>query len=101
MALFRCYHDQLDKGNLALCALHTQKRSMRTKKKIPTSKSESTAAAFVDKADLAHYELPGAQLARFEEAKRQINQPASPANFMTLSANAPTVRDCLINGSSV
>jgi predicted DNA binding CopG/RHH family protein len=35
------------------------------KKKIPTFKSDR-AAAFVEKADLTHYDLSGAQLTRFE-----------------------------------
>jgi predicted DNA binding CopG/RHH family protein len=34
--------------------------------KIPTSKSDRAAAAFVDKADLSQYDLGGAQLVRFE-----------------------------------
>lgn len=36
------------------------------KKKIPTFKSDRSAAAFVDKADLSQYDLSGAQLVRFE-----------------------------------
>lgn len=36
------------------------------KKKIPTFKSDRSAAAFVDKADLTKYDLSGAQLTRFE-----------------------------------
>jgi predicted DNA binding CopG/RHH family protein len=39
---------------------------MRMKKKIPTFKSDRTAAAFVDKADLTQYDLSGARLTRFE-----------------------------------
>ena len=36
------------------------------KKKIPIFKSDRSAAAFVDKADLSQYDLGGAQLVRFE-----------------------------------
>jgi predicted DNA binding CopG/RHH family protein len=36
------------------------------KKKIPIFKSERTASAFVDKADLSRYDLSGARLVRFE-----------------------------------
>lgn len=36
------------------------------KKKIPTFKSNRAAAAFVEKTDLTHYDLSGAQLTRFE-----------------------------------
>ena len=36
------------------------------KQKIPTCKSARAAAAFVEKADLTHYDLSGAQLTRFE-----------------------------------
>ena len=36
------------------------------KKKIPTFKSDRAAAAFVDRADLAQYDLTGATLTRFE-----------------------------------
>jgi predicted DNA binding CopG/RHH family protein len=36
------------------------------KKKIPTFKSDRAAAAFVDKADLAQYDLSGARLTLFE-----------------------------------
>lgn len=36
------------------------------KKKIPTIKSDRAAATFVEKADLTHYDLSGAQLTRFE-----------------------------------
>jgi len=36
------------------------------KQKIPTFKADRAAAAFVDKADLTHYDLSGAQLTRFE-----------------------------------
>jgi predicted DNA binding CopG/RHH family protein len=36
------------------------------KKKIPSFKSDRAAAAFVDKADLSHYDLSGARLLRFE-----------------------------------
>jgi predicted DNA binding CopG/RHH family protein len=39
---------------------------MRTKKKIPTFKTDRAAAAFVDKADLTQYDLVGAMLTRFE-----------------------------------
>jgi predicted DNA binding CopG/RHH family protein len=35
-------------------------------KKIPTFKSDRAAAVFVEKADLTHYDLSGAQLTRFE-----------------------------------
>jgi predicted DNA binding CopG/RHH family protein len=36
------------------------------KKKIPTFKSDSAAAAFVSKADLTKYDLSGAELVSFE-----------------------------------
>lgn len=36
------------------------------KKKISTFKSDRAAAMFVEKADLTHYDLSGAQLTRFE-----------------------------------
>lgn len=36
------------------------------KKKIPTFKSDRAAAVFVNKSDLTHYDLSGAQLTRFE-----------------------------------
>ncbi|MBK8276641.1 MAG: BrnA antitoxin family protein [Nitrospira sp.] len=36
------------------------------KKKIPTFKSDRAAAVFVEKADLTHFDLSGAQLTRFE-----------------------------------
>jgi predicted DNA binding CopG/RHH family protein len=39
---------------------------MPSKKKIPAFKSDRSAAAFVDSADLSHYDLSGAQLMRFE-----------------------------------
>jgi predicted DNA binding CopG/RHH family protein len=39
---------------------------MPTKKKIPSFKSDRSAAAFVDRADLSQYDLSGAQLVRFE-----------------------------------
>ncbi len=40
--------------------------SMRMKKKIPTFKSDREAEEFVAKADLAKYDLSGAQLVRFD-----------------------------------
>ncbi len=39
---------------------------MRSKKKIPSFKSDRAAASFVDKADLSQYDLSGAKLVRFE-----------------------------------
>jgi len=40
------------------------------KKKIPAFKSSRAAAAFVDKADLSHYDLSGAQTVRFEMKRK-------------------------------
>ncbi|MFZ0319542.1 MAG: CopG family antitoxin [Candidatus Sulfotelmatobacter sp.] len=40
------------------------------KKKIPAFKSARAAAAFVDKADLSHYDLSGAQTVRFEMKRK-------------------------------
>jgi predicted DNA binding CopG/RHH family protein len=40
------------------------------KKKIPKFKSTRAAAAFVDRADLSHYDLSGAQTIRFEMKRK-------------------------------
>jgi predicted DNA binding CopG/RHH family protein len=39
---------------------------MPSKKKIPAFKNDRAAAAFVNRADLSHYDLSGAQFVRFE-----------------------------------
>jgi predicted DNA binding CopG/RHH family protein len=56
---------------------------MPTKKKIPTFKTDRAAAAFVDRADLSHYDLSGAQLVRFEIKRkgRSINLRLSEELF--------------------
>ena len=43
---------------------------MRTKKKIPTFRTDRAAEAFVDKADLSQYDLCGAKLVRFEMKRK-------------------------------
>jgi CopG antitoxin of type II toxin-antitoxin system len=40
------------------------------KTKIPAFKSARAAAAFVDKTDLSHYDLSGAQTVRFEMKRK-------------------------------
>jgi len=41
------------------------------KKKVPAFKSARAAAAFVDKADLSHYDLSGAQTVRFDQVHKR------------------------------
>jgi hypothetical protein len=45
------------------------------KTKIPAFKTDRAAAAFVDKADLTHYDLSGVDAFR-DQAERQVHQTA-------------------------
>ncbi|MGA3196686.1 MAG: CopG family antitoxin [Terriglobales bacterium] len=63
---------------------------MSSKKKIPSFRSDRAAAAFVDKADLAQYDLSGAKLVRFEIKRKDksINLRLSEELYNSLRERA-------------
>ena len=67
------------------------------KKQIPTFNSDEEAEKFVDTADLAQFDLAGAQLVRFEFKPK--NKTPSPAIARRAAAGHP--RSCQARGDTL